>query len=309
MGKQLTTEDFITRAHNIHGDIYDYSNTTYINSRTKLDIKCKTHGTFTQLANHHLRGNGCPTCVIDRKRKSQNDTIKQFKTKHNNTYDYTHVEYVNNNTKVKILCRIHGIFEQTPKQHIRYGCNECAKEYRAQTLRKGTQQFIKESLAIHGNIYDYSQVEYIHNKSHVNIICHIHGVFQQYPQSHLRGHICPSCKQKSIGETQIQNVLDDHNISYASEYVFSDCKYYKSLRYDFYCHDLNLCIEYDGIQHFKPIEFFGGEKSFQSQKYKDKIKTEYCTEHDIHLLRIPYTSINNTQEILSNKITELEESL
>ena len=61
------------------------------------------------------------------------------------------------------------------------------------------------------------------------------------------------------------------------------------LPFDFYLHDYNVCIEYDGIQHFKPIEYFGGEEAFQKRQLNDKIKTEYCIDNHITLIRLPYT--------------------
>jgi very-short-patch-repair endonuclease len=74
------------------------------------------------------------------------------------------------------------------------------------------------------------------------------------------------------------------------------------LFFDFYLVDLHICLEYDGIQHFKPISKFGGEMSFQNVRINDKLKDEYCKSNNIRLIRIPYTSIKNINSILNKEI-------
>ena len=101
----------------------------------------------------------------------------------------------------------------------------------------------------------------------------------------------PSCgclNNKSRGEIKIAQILNENNISYKEQYCFQDCKNNHCLPFDFYLPDYNICIEYDGKQHFQPVEYFGGEKEFQHTKINDKIKTQYCKDHDIKLVRIPY---------------------
>ena len=88
------------------------------------------------------------------------------------------------------------------------------------------------------------------------------------------------------------------NIKFKREYIFDDCFYNDVLRFDFYLPNYNLCIEYDGIQHFKPVDIFGGEEGFKVQLIKDKIKDDYCKNNNINILRIPY--YENTTEILDN---------
>jgi very-short-patch-repair endonuclease len=78
--------------------------------------------------------------------------------------------------------------------------------------------------------------------------------------------------------------------------------YIKKLKFDFYLPNYNLCIEYDGRQHFEPIDFFGGEKNFEIIKKRDKIKNEYCLNNNIHLIRIPYNEYKNINSILHNEI-------
>ena len=95
------------------------------------------------------------------------------------------------------------------------------------------------------------------------------------------------CSVKSHGEIKIKELLLDNNLSFKQEHWFNDCKDTNPLRFDFYVNDLYL-IEFDGKQHFEPIDYFGGEKKLKSQQKKDNIKNKYCKNHNIPLIRIPY---------------------
>ena len=102
------------------------------------------------------------------------DFISKAIAVHGEKYDYSKVEYVNALTKVTIICPIHGAFEQKPANHLRgHGCPYCGG-----SAKHTTEQFIESARKIHGNKYDYSQVEYVTNRTPVKIICPIHGVFE-----------------------------------------------------------------------------------------------------------------------------------
>ena len=133
----------------------------------------------------------------------------------------------------------------------------------------------------------------------VIITCKEHGDFEQSPAHHLRGQSCPICNL-SKGENKIKQLLDKMNIVYNRQHTFDKCVYKRKLQFDFYLPDYNICIEYDGIQHFKPIEFFGGIKSFEECKEKDKIKFDHCIKNNISLLKIPYYDNAN----IENKIID-----
>ena len=107
------------------------------------------------------------------------------------------------------------------------------------------------------------------------------------PYSILSGCGCPQCNE-SKGERSIRQWLQLHNIAYISQKSFSDCRDKKPLPFDYYLPDYNTVIEYDGEQHYRPVEFFGGTKHFEKVSYHDRIKNDYCKAHNISLLRIPY---------------------
>ena len=98
--------------------------------------------------------------------------------------------------------------------------------------------------------------------------------------------------------------LDSRNIKYESQYKFNDCKSKTKLPFDFYIPSKNIVIEYDGRQHFEPIDYFGGFNSFVEGKIRDTIKTIYCKENNIKLIRIAYWDFDNIEEILEKELED-----
>jgi len=273
----------VERFNKIHGDKYDYSLVEYINAKTKVKIICKIHGIFEQIPDGHLNNRNCYKCSNNQKLTNE-EFINESRKIHGYKYDYSLVDYKNAKTKIKIICSIHGVFEQIPDNHNtkKYGCPKCSKSHKLTT-----KEFINESKKIHGR-YDYSLVDYKNTNTKVIIICLTHGIFEQKPEKHLIGNGCPKCKE-SHGERKISNFLEEHNISFKQEYVFDSCRNINPLPFDFYLPNYNTCIEYDGIQHFEPVEFFGGKDSLVIRKGMDKIKTQFCTSNKIDIIRIKYT--------------------
>ena len=134
------------------------------------------------------------------KRLTTDEFIKRATEVHGDTYDYSLVKYINSRTKIKIICRKHGIFEQEPTNHTYgYGCNACGQESTVKNNRRtrvfDTKSFISRSIEIHGSRYDYSKVKYIGTKYKVEIVCPDHGSFFQAPNTHLNGYGCRGCFQ------------------------------------------------------------------------------------------------------------------
>ena len=212
---------FINKANIKHNHKYDYSLVEYINSQTKVKIVCPEHGIFEQIPSMHLLRNGCPLCGNKQKSMKKIKTREWFidkaNIKHHHKYDYSLVEYINSQTKVKIICPEHGEFLQTPNSHINHksGCPSCGG-----VKKKTTGEFINMSQKIHGNRYDYSKVNYINGQKDVIIICPIHGKFLQRPNSHTSNQMqgCPKC-QSSKKEIIIRKIL--HNNGYKYELLLS----------------------------------------------------------------------------------------
>lgn len=278
--KKFTPEVIIKEAKKIHGDTYDYSNIKFL-KKNIIIINCRKHGEFKQNFHSHITGSGCVKCLNNV--PTQEEFIERLISKRGNEYDYSLVKYVNSRTPIEISCSIHGVFKQTPRNHLYGGkCPICLE------LEKiTTETFIERSISIHGNKYNYDKVKYTDCKGMVQITCDMHGDFLQRADIHLAGSGCPTCN-KSKGELKIRKILENKNIQFIPQKKFPDCKDIKTLAFDFYVPKLNLCIEFDGKQHFEIVEYFGGEKEFKLIQKRDEIKNNYCRDNNIKLLRIRY---------------------
>lgn len=288
MAKKLTTETFIQKAREVHGDKYDYSKVNYINSYTKVEIICPIHGSFWQTPGHHLHGEGCKHCH----RKNFYTTeifIEKAKQIHGNKYDYSKVEYKGNKIKVCIICPEHGEFWQEAHSHLQgHGCPQCAKKLISNQQRLTTEEFVNRAKNIHNNIYDYSKINYINLRTPVTIICMKHGEFQQTPEKHLLGRGCRKCKLKS--QTKLFEKLKE---SFPNEEILFEVD--KSIvpwlglqRFDIYFPKYNIAVEYNGQQHYIPIEYFGGELKLKEQINYDSLKRQKCYKNKCFLIEVKY---------------------
>jgi very-short-patch-repair endonuclease len=208
----MTTEEFIRRSKEVHGEAYDYSKVDYKGLDTKVGIICKIHGEFEQTPHGHLR-QGCKRCGVekrsDQRRRSTEDFIKNAKEVHGDTYDYSKVDYKNAHSKVIIICSEHGEFEQDPMNHLRgFGCRKCSLQSRSDKRRSNTEEFIKKAKEVHGDTYDYSNVDYKHGRHDVVIECRLHGLFTQWPSSHLSGRGCPNCGIQKSSDSKRRSTED-----------------------------------------------------------------------------------------------------
>lgn len=299
--KKFTNEEFIKKSKLVHGDRYDYSITNYINKRSKVKIICKEHGVFEQISYcHYYFKQGCPKCKVN-KQLTTEEFIEKAKNIHKDKYDYSLVKYINSYTKVDIICNIHGIFKIRPSDHIKKksGCSICNLGY-LKNNNITEEEYILKAKNIHGDKYDYSKTKYKNSRNKIVITCKIHGDFIQKAESHLRGRGCPNCI-KSSGESKTELFFIKNNYIYEKQKIFENCKNILPLPFDFYLPKYNICIEYDGIQHFEPVEYFGGNDSFNDTKKRDNIKNEYCEKNNIRLIRIKYN--DNVEEKLNQELT------
>jgi Zn finger protein HypA/HybF involved in hydrogenase expression len=286
------TNEFIEKAIEIHGDKYDYSKVDYENNKKPVTIICPIHGEFNQKPNTHLNGGGCYFCgklKTGEKLKSNTESfIDAARKVYGVKYDYSKVVYTTSKSPVKIICPIHGEFEQIASYHLAgNGCKKCG----SRNVPYTTEEYIQAAKEIHGDRYKYDDLNYVNAQTPVKITCKKHGDFLQKPSNHLSGQGCPKCSE-SRGHTFLRNILTINGIIFDEERKFEDCtnkfkgRYCTKLPFDFYIPLKNTIIEYDGVQHFIPSF---GEKSFEITKRNDKIKNQYCVKNGIKLIRIPYT--------------------
>jgi len=289
----MSLDEVLRKCKETHNDRYDYSLLEYKNSKSKVKIKCHKHGIFEQTLHCHIKGYGCPQCGIEHRNSLNTLTLKDFLEKsikkHGNKYDYSRVNYKKSNLKVEIICKKCDIvFEQTPNHHIQgHGCSKCANKYKSDKMSLSNDEFLNRAKIVHSDEYEYLD-EYQKSKIKMKMKCKkCDTVFKQAPLHHLSGEGCPNCKS-SKGEKYILKCLNSHNFEFERQKRFKDCRNKLPLPFDFYLPLLNMCIEYDGEQHFKIVEKWGGKKGLKKRQKNDKIKTQYCKNNNINLLRIRY---------------------
>lgn len=290
-------EIFLEDARKKFGNNFTYNIDQYVNLKTHIDITCNNCNTsYRQTPKVHLNSKtGCKKCSFNQMSKN---IIDNFKNKfidraceiHGNKYNYDRVIYITATDPVEIWCNKCQIYiHQTPYVHLKgSGCNKCAIISNATASTYDKDIFIKKALLIHGNRYNYDNVVYTNCKLKVNIKClKCKQTFSQTAGSHLSGKGCSYCKQ-SKGEILIGELLEKNNLIYVAQKKFDDCKYIRTLIFDFYIERYNLVIENDGKQHYEPINFYGGKQGLEMTQTRDSIKNDYCKTKGISMLRIRY---------------------
>jgi hypothetical protein len=224
--KTGTTEGFIKKAIERHGQVYDYSQVIFKKAIKKIKIICSKHGIFRQTPNRHLQGQGCPKCGAEKRRlKSQLSTdefIKRSQKIHKNKYNYDKSIYRGWETKINIKCLIHGIFEQRAGDHLMgEGCSKCGRMGNKIFEKIPLDEFISRSNDRHNNKYDYSRAVYKNNRSKVVVSCRLHGDFFVTPDNHLKGSGCTKCRQEGrFREYQIK-FIERATVKHSGFYDYS----------------------------------------------------------------------------------------
>lgn len=267
-----------------------------VNNGDDIDVFCEDHGYFNKDFSSLKRGIGCPVCSkFTKKQGGKKDTesfIHLSKQIHGEWFDYSNVIYKDSKTKVNLTCNIcsHN-FDQKPSINLSgKGCPNCwihrnrLPKYNSRTSLKN----IKEKCEIHfGETLDFSNSKSVTSNEKITVFCKkCNNYFDQYRGHLVRGIGCQNCyrsEKQSKPEKLIESILESNNIEFEREKSFIDCKHTNKLRFDFYINSMNMCIEYQGEQHYRPISVFGGEEAFKKQVIKDNIKRKYCSENNIKL--------------------------
>ena len=278
-------DKFIEKARATHGDKYDYSKVNYKTAKTKIIIGCKDHGDFEQTPGNHLSGYNCQKCANNGKMTTE-QYISRASIAHANKYDYSKVNYVNANNKITIICKEHGEFEQIPDFHLnrKCGCPKCADN-----VALTTPEFIDRANKIHGSDkYDYSKVEYVNSRIHVNIVCNEHGEFEQTPTRHLKGDGCPHCINKT--EYKLFELLKARYPTVQRQFKAEWCKQKRCLPFDFVIEEHKIIIEMDGPQHFTQVANW---RPPELQQQQDLFKTKCAVENGYTVIRVLQTDVAN----------------
>ena len=239
------------------------------------------------------------------RRKTLEEVLNDFKSLHGDKYDYSLItEYINKHQKLPIICKEHGIFEQSYAKHFKcgHGCPKCGNPIRT------TEYYIDKARSIHGDKYDYSKTIVENYKKKSIIICHKkdsfgneHGEFLMSMDNHChktKPQGCPKCKESKL-ECEINNFFINNNIQFERQKRF-EWLGYQSL--DFYLPEYNIAIECQGEQHFKTHSgsFFTFEKVEEIKKL-DERKKQLCEENGIKLLYYSNLGIDYPYYVFEDK--------
>lgn len=270
----------------------------YHKNLEKVSCLCKNCGhKWDSTPNHLLRKKMCPRCSIQNRIKHQYYSNDEFLKK---------LSIVNNlvtpletyvNSKTRLLCRCEKCLTEwtaIPNHLLKgIGCPVCGG-----AKRKTTDEFIQE---LKEKDIDITLLEgYKNGKTNIRYICNsCSHVYNKPPFNILQYQYYPACtKHSSIGERKIRNYLSQHLINFVEQQSFRNLVGIggKKLRFDFYIEDYNTLIEFQGIQHYEPIKYFGDVDRFLCSQEHDRRKSKYAKQHGVNLLCIRYDE--NVEEVL-----------
>ena len=260
---------------------------SYINSKGHVKCRCLIDGcgyVWNPQANHLLEGHGCPKCSARQRGIYRLLNPEEFYSRVRKSKKEIEIlsPYTNSLTKIKYRCLKDGYIGETlPNNLLAFGCPRCGK-----VERYTTEDFRQKILSINPDVFVIGP--YVDAKTKVECLCLIDGHrWSTEPRLLLQGYGCPQCNE-SKGEKDVRQWLQQHKLNFQFQKMFADCKNKKSLPFDFYIHEINTCIEFQGRQHYESVDLFGGEEKFYEIQRHDKIKSDYCKNNNINLICIPY---------------------
>lgn len=312
-----------------------------VNDKIIINVEELTHGSevkvkvicdyckkeYDKMYCNHIRSKGIDACIDCQHKHSTKIKAKNYSQKYynqiieifnNKNYELLskQSELTNKTAIVRFNCSLHG-YQETTVSNIIYnhgGCKKC-KYMKISQSKTFTSEEVKNIIESKNenkllNMDDYEGA-YVRN---LNILCGCcnERVFTTalayYKNGKDRCDFCTGILSKS--EFIITNYLENNNIKYLPQYKFDDCVDKRCLPFDFYLPTYNLCIEYDGEQHYNShffdTRYENSEELFNKVQHHDQIKNEYCKTYGIELLRIPYWEQDNIEQIITDKLNELD---
>ena len=269
------------------------------NSKT-VKLKCENGHIYTQYISDIRKGILCKKC--SNKRKSIKQKLPYLIVK--KAVQDRGFELLSNEEEYLDLKKIKVRCSEGHESYVLYsnlvgkksGCKYCKAiklgknkikkyEYRKQFVEKYNCEILT------------TKDDYVDGNTVCELKCKEGHIFKTTMNKFKTSPYCPVCNG-SLGEKRIMYFLDKNNVRYQFQHRFNDCRLKRPLPFDFYLPDYNMCIEFDGRQHFEVVNAFGGKEEFEKCKLRDEIKTNYCYENNICLLRIDYTKLNDIENIL-----------
>lgn len=282
---------------------------TYTNMNEKLEYVCSCGNKDYKTLKSFLKGARCEKCRYKRVSDAKTTTMEEIKdifskegyTVVSEKYDYKDAY------KIEYICPS-GHKGEMSLAKFNYGsrCPKCLRLRLADEFKLDIDE-VRSRFADKG--FTLLTNNYINSNQKLGFICKCGNEYEA-TMGNLR-HIdgCPKCNIRSKGEFRVMNHLESTGVDYIPQFTTTKCKNIRPLRFDFAIIGNNgsvkMFIEYDGIQHFEPIDYFGGEDNFLYVKKNDEIKNDYCNENDIPLIRIPYWEFDNIETILDDHVASL----
>lgn len=295
MSKRIGIEDVRTM---FEQNGYLLISTQYKSTHEKLETLCPCGHTYHVSRSNFKKGNRCSICSG---RIVSYDNVKTLIESED--YVLLEKEYVNNTTPMKMICPCGHSCEinyASFKKGVR--CNICSGN------RKLTKEDVINRFEDEGYIIknDFELENGNHTK--IKVFCSLGHEWEVRIDAFFSGQRCPQCGIKSKGEREIMRVLEKYGVEYTIQKTFDDCKLKRLLPFDIYIPLFNTCIEYDGIEHYRPTTFGGTytkeqlQERFEKRIICDHIKTTYCKKNNIQLIRIPYWEMQNIEKILKSQL-------
>lgn len=295
----LSQEEYVERVTHVNPNVEVIGE--YVNANTPILHKCILHNEeWVSPPSTILLGCGCHKCrsekISDKNRVSKAEYINRLKIINPNIVPIG--DYINLTTRLSHKCLKHDIVWTTlPTSILRgCGCPKCRSEKIGNRLRKTHEEYVSELKIVNPNIFVIDK--YIDSLTPILHKCLTDGCeWYTAPIYTLSGYGCPQCHESKM-ERQTRLWIDNHNIKYERYKKFDGCIDQRQLSFDFFLPEFNANIECQGIQHYEPVDYFGGEEAFKIQQKHDAIKRQYCIDHNIELLEIPYWE--NIENMLNN---------
>lgn len=299
--KHKTQDEFIKELAEVNPNLEVIGK--YINNHTKIDYRCKVcNHKFSTIPKDLLYKKVDCTFCNGGYRRTHDEFVSEL-AELKPTLEIIG-RYINNKTLIKFKCKVCGYTHETLASSLLYDDGACARCSKRE--RKTTERFIEEMRDINPNLEITG--EYVNVKTKVEYRCRVcNRTHESNPTDMLNGHGCPYCGQFSKGETAVRNILSKWEIDFVEQKRFIDCRNVYPLPFDFYLKDYNLCVEYQGLQHYEPTSFAhhnkeSMEENLKGVQFRDQIKRDYCTANNINLLEIPYWDFDNIETILEKEL-------
>lgn len=317
--EEYRKEEFIRKANEKYNFKFDYSKVDYKGIYEKVCIIChekdengEEHGEFWQSPAQHLKTcHGCPKCTPKNKPMPIEEAKKKVEEVGNvHGYELDWTTYKNFMTPIRAFCEKHGEFLISPFYLAKnFKCPKCTA-----THRLDTDEFIEKARKIHGDKYDYSESEYVNNRTRVKIICHKkdkrgveHGAFWQTPNDHLDGCGCPLCQSSRL-ENDVRIILEENKVEFSRQVGKRTVEFLDTLTLDFYIPSKKIGIECQGEQHFVEVAVFGGEEGLRNRMENDERKKRICQENGVKLIYYldkEYNKYMKEDDIYFNNVEDL----